>query len=119
MPEPVGEDRKAKFVFHRAADYRTVAANAVWGGVTPRGDILVEFALETIEDPESVVNSVRSDGKLGDELSRIPREVTFRRELQVGVVLSVDNAESIGQWLIAKAAELKKLTQGGQPGEGI
>lgn len=114
-PEPVGEDKKIKFVFHRTADYRMVAANAVWGGITPRGDILAEFAVEGFENPETVTNLVKSDGALGDELSRTPRETNVRRELQVGVILSGRTAESIGQWLLIKAAELKKLGQGDQP----
>lgn len=115
MPEPVGEDKKVKFVFHRADDYRMVAANSVWGGITPRGDILVEFAVETLETPENITNLVRPDGQLGDELSRTPRETYVRRELQVGMVLSMNNAESIGQWLVAKAAELKNISPGDQP----
>ena len=117
MPEPVGEDRNLKFVFHRAADFRMVAVNSVWGGPTPRGEILVEFAVETLEDPETVTNVVRADGTLGAELSRSPKERIIRREIQVGMILTIEHAESIGQFLLGKVAEVKQLRQDDKSGE--
>ncbi|SRR6266436_5173855 len=114
MPEPVGEDRNLKFAFHRAAGYRMVASNAVWGGVTPRGDILAEFAVESLEDPETITNVVRADGALGAELSRTPKDRVIRRELQVGIIFTVNSAESLANWLIEKVAEIKRLSQGEQ-----
>ncbi len=78
MAEPVGEDRHVKFVFHRAADYRVVAANCVWGGITPRGDILVEFMVESAANPETVTNLVRSDGGARRGTFENAKRKTFR-----------------------------------------
>lgn len=108
MAEPVGEDRQVKFVYRRAADYRIIPANGVWGGVTPRGDLLAEFYVESLTTPETVTHLVRADGRLGEELSRAPAQRPFVREVQVGLVLSLAQAESIGKWLVNKAEEFKR-----------
>jgi hypothetical protein len=108
MPEPVGEDRQVKFVLTRAADYRIVAANGVWGGVTSRGDFRADFFVESVMTPESVSHLVNPDGKLGRELSRVPSERPYVRELQVGLVLTLEHAESIGRWLVDKVEDFKK-----------
>lgn len=110
MAEPVGEDRQVKFVFRQAPGYRVIAANGVWGGVTPRGDLSMDFYVEALSTPESIAHLVRADGKLGDELSRSPAERPFVRELQVGVLLSLSQAESIGRWLIDKVEDFRKRT---------
>lgn len=116
MPDaPVGEDRTAKFLFTKANDYRVIAANGVWGGVTPRGDVKVDFFVESLSLPESVSHLVKADDKLGDELSRSPKDRPFVREIQVGVILSIHQAESIGRWLMSKGAEFKKLQEKKKP----
>lgn len=109
--EPVGEDRRAKFVLTKSSDYRTIAANGVWGGVTPRGDLRVDFFLESLTFPEAVTHLVNPDGKLGNELSRAPSDRAFTREIQMGVLLSLDHADSIGRWLIDTVSNFRKKQQ--------
>lgn len=107
MPDPVGEDRQAKFYYEYDPNYRLVAANGIWGGITPRGDVRLDFFVESVGIPESVTNLITPEGNLGPELSRSP-ERRFIRRLQVGVLLSLEEAESISDFITEKIAEFRK-----------
>lgn len=102
------------FYFEKDPAYRLVAANGVWGGVTSRGDFKVEFFVESLATPEKVVNElVRGAGKteLGDEVQRTPSERRLVRTLQFGIVCSLDNAQSFGEFLIKKVQEYRTLAE--------
>lgn len=107
MPGPVGEDRQAKFFFEYDPHYRLVGANGIWGGITPRGDLQLDFFAESIAIPDTVTNLVTPEGKLGPELGRSP-ERRFMRRLQVGVLLSLEQADSIADFIKEKVAEFRK-----------
>ena len=92
------------FRFSKASDYRLLPVNCVWGGRTPRGDIMVHLCHENQALPETVTHAVTSKGTVGSELSRDPMNV-FDRTVLAGMVLTADQAHSIGQWLLERAAE--------------
>lgn len=111
MPEPIGEDRQVQFLFEYDPGYRLVAANGMWGGITPRGDMRLDFFVESIAIPEEVVNLVTPDGTLGPELRRSPARRVIRR-LQFGVLLSLEQADSAADFLKEKIAEFRKRQEG-------
>ena len=94
------------FRFSKASDYRLIPVNCVWGGRTPRGDILVHLCHENQALPETVTNTMTSEGTLGNEVSRDPNNLIDRTVL-VGMVLNADQADSIGRWLVERAAEIR------------
>ena len=98
---------KVKIRYLKASSYRRVPANGVFGGMTPRGDLLIDFILDSLPTPDSAEQEVRPDGSLGD-VSKVSPKVGWDRELQVGVFLSLDHAESIAQWMLIKVAEARK-----------
>jgi hypothetical protein len=110
MPEPAGEDRQAKFFFEYDPSYRLVGANGIWGGVTPRGDLRLDFFVESIGIPEHVTNLITPDGKLGPELGRTP-ERRFSRRLLVGVLLSMEQAESVAEFIQERVQQFKKMQE--------
>ena len=93
--------------FTRSKDYKIVPANGCFGGVTPRGEILVEFFEEHFPTPDMVVHELTEQGTLGPEKVR-HTEGELVRELQIGVVLQPNQAESIARWLLGKVEEVKK-----------
>ena len=95
------------FRFAEASDYRLLPVNALWGGRTPRGDIFVHLCHEHQALPETLTHALNSAGALGKELTREPKSV-FDRTLLAGMVLSADQAESIGQWLLERADETRR-----------
>ena len=98
---------KVTFRFKKDDDYRLIPVNGVWGGVTPRGDIKVDFFHESQSLPEEITHTVTLDGKLTNEREHLP-PLTVQRTILVGMVLTVEQAESIGRWLQEKAREVRK-----------
>ena len=104
-------DTLTKITFHyeKDEDYRLIPVNGVWGGMTPRGDILTHFFHESYTLPKAVTHVVTSDGQLGEEVQRIPKN-EIQRKVLVGMVLTAEQAESIGKWLLAKARNVRERT---------
>jgi hypothetical protein len=111
MPEPAGEDRQISFTFEYDAGYRLVPVNGVWGGITPRGDLRLDFFVESMIIPSEVVNLVTTEGKLGQELRRTP-EKKYVRKMQVGLLLSIDHAETIAEFIKTKIKDFRKNQEG-------
>ena len=97
------------FRFEKDEDYRLIPVNGVWGGATPRSDILVDLFHESYTLPEVVTHAVTPGGQLGEEVERIPKG-EIRRKVLVGMVLTAEQAESIGHWLVEKAREVRART---------
>ncbi len=109
MPKEKAGPKKVRYVISKSRDYRLIAANGVWGGVTPRGDFLLNFIIDSNQHPESIVQEISPEGKLGDQIERHPKEKQdeklLSRELQIGVVLSPRNAESIANFILNRVKD--------------
>ena len=108
---------KITFRFAKDADYRLIPVNGAWGAVTPRGDISVDLFHESVLLPEEITQEMTPDGKLGQELASKPSG-TFQRTVLVGMMLTAEQAESIGLWLQEKAREAREQTGRQGPGGG-
>lgn len=91
--------------------------SGVWGGVTPTGLIQANFFTDLIKMPTSVV--LERDPTTGEatqtEMKGMPPEdkAEFIRQFVSGVLMRPEDAMTVGQWLIANAAELITLQGGG------
>lgn len=110
MADP--QPKKLYFLYEYADDYRVLPCNGVSGGVTPRGDIKADFFVESLQ-LQMQGHEVRPDGSIGDVVEREPSDnSTIIRRVEAGVLLSVEQAEFIGRWLIEKANDYRKATAG-------
>lgn len=102
--------------FERSPSYRLIAADGAWGGPTPRGRILVNFFVDVPTSPLSVTHGLSDDGQLGPEVDRSPAlpETSPRvsREFEVGVLLSPEDAEGVGRWLLEQVELLRGDVEG-------
>jgi hypothetical protein len=110
MTAASGEDRTAPtrvtFRYARSADYRIVAANGAAGGLTPQGDLLISFFVESAAFPPEATHPVDADGKLGPQESPAqPGTPEVERHLQVGVLLSRPQAAALADWIRARLNE--------------
>lgn len=108
--EPNKTPSEVQFFFEYDKDYRIVATNGVWGGITPRADIQLDFFVERLGVPESIVNKVTEEGRLGGEISREPPKRVVRR-LQVGVLMSLEDAELLEKFLTERIKDVKKIKE--------
>lgn len=107
----MGAPTKITFRFEKDDDYRLIPVNGVWGGPTPRGDIMVNLFHESHVVPKEVTQTLRADGRLGQERERTPPPGTVQRTVLVGMILTAEQAESIGRWLQEKARQVRRETK--------
>ena len=97
-----------RYIF--ADDYNPVAANGVYGGVTPNGEIVVNFYLERHALPHAEIHQLTQEGRVAEIVEREPADVqrTFVRFITNGIVVDTGVAKIIYAWLgdqIAKAEQ--------------
>ncbi len=100
-----------KYVFRY--DYNPVYVNGAHGGVSPRGDLVVNFYLERQPLPNELTHGINPDGGIGNVVAVDPEDLntSIVRFVSNGVVLNYQNARDIHQWLGDKIAEMERLAQ--------
>ena len=97
------------FHYIKSNSFRVVHADGVWGGPTPRGYVSMSFYSERTPIPRRITHAVTQEGnlgKLGDEVGRDTREGLVR-EVEVEVMLDLELARSLAQWLDDKIEALQ------------
>ena len=90
------------FVYEQDPNYRIVAANGAWGGLTIHGDMAIDFIVDLTTVPERMEQAVVDGKALGAEVRRFPPDRTITRRRQVGVLMTTDVAESVARFIIDK-----------------
>jgi hypothetical protein len=100
---------KVRFEFIKPENYKPEYVNGVYGGMTPRGDLLCHFFYEYSDVPKEEVVPLDKDGKIIlDEITRIPRKKTspdeniINRYIKVGLIIPAHQVNSIANWMIDK-----------------
>ena len=116
MTDKESKETKFKVSYTKSPDYRKLPVNGAVGGVTPHGDILCHFYLESNIVPDEAEITLNGIKKI-DEKQKRHSEFRFVRDLQVGIMLSPYAAKSIGEFLIKNADQVLSF-QGAQPEDG-
>ncbi len=100
-----------KYVF--ADDYNPIYVNGAHGGVSPRGEIVVNFYLERPALPYSITHEINPNGTIGRETNEDPDDLknSLVRFVCTGVVLNYENAKNIHQWLGERIKEVEQMEQ--------
>jgi len=109
-------NKKVRFKYERAPDYRIVYANGAFGGPSPRGEMKFDLFAEVVMPPDYVVHALHPSGELGDELEREPSEPNIVRQAQIGVVMSLAEAKNLNAWLGKHINTLEQATKGKKNG---
>src|SRR5512135_998057 len=98
---------KFKYVF--ADNYNPAYVNGAHGGLTPRGELVVNFYLERLDLPSSITHEILPNGALGNELSQDPADTnnSLVRFIESGIVLTYENARIIHTWLGERIKEME------------
>lgn len=108
MAERKRQAREVEFCFEESKDFKLIPANGMWGGITTRGDFRIDFFVETLATPKSIIYPVNSDGTLGKELKRTPADRYVRR-LEAGVLMSIESAELLAGFIKDRIEEYRRL----------
>ena len=104
-------EMKFKYIF--TYDYNPVYVNGAHGGVSPRGDLVVNFYLERQPLPNSVSHEITAAGTIGPETVTDPSDLSrsLVRHVTNGVVLNYQTAHDLHYWLGEKLKEMEALEQ--------
>jgi|Deesub1362A_J573_1020465.scaffolds.fasta_scaffold00324_38 hypothetical protein len=112
---PPGVDRegkKVRFDYIKSNYFRVVHVDGVFGGNAPRrGYIHVAVWNERWPIPRQCLYSLEENGKLGKEIEqeRVMRDAIVR-EVEVDLIMSIETAKSLRDWLSEKIDNYEKTT---------
>jgi len=97
--ERVPDKIKFKYIF--PDDYNPVYANGAHGGISPKGEMVINFFMERPPVPYSVTHELEEDGRIGSEVETHPEKdhAMMVRFITGGVVLNRSAAKNIHEWL--------------------
>ena len=111
-PPPLPEEVEIHYI--KAAGFRVIHADGVWGGPTPRGYISMSFFSERTPIPKRMVYDVPKSGIIKGDAP--PKETEARqgivREVEADVMVDLETAKSFLRWLQQKVDVLE--SRGGE-----
>ena len=95
--------KKLRYHFIKSNAFRSIHADGVFGGVTPRLTIAATFFNERPPLPDQTVHEINDNGTVGDEIKdeRISRDGIVR-ELEANLIMDVEFAKALRNWLTTK-----------------
>ncbi len=102
---------KFKYIFNY--NYNPTYVNGAHGGLSPRGELIMNFYLERIPLPESITHEINQNGTIGGEIEMEPADLknSLVRYIENGVVLNYQSARELHQWLGERVKEMETLEQ--------
>ncbi len=89
-------------------DFKTIEGSGIFGGLTNNGKINVNFFTDRAPIPKKIILEIDPlTGKIIQEIERDSKEGIIR-EVQFGVLLNIDTAKNIVEWLTQKIDEYEQ-----------
>jgi len=100
-----------KYIFQY--DYNPIYVNGAHGGISPRGELVMNFYLERQPLPNSIAHEITAAGTIGPETDVEPSDLSRSLVRQVinGVVVNYQTARELHYWLGEKLKEMEALEQ--------
>lgn len=112
-----------KYIFNYA--YNPVYVNGAHGGLSPRGELVMNFYLERPPLPEEIRHEINPNGTIGAVTGEEPHNLgsSMVRFIDSGVVLNYESARNIHHWIGERLKEMEAMEKAkaamnlpGQPG---
>ncbi|HEU6436558.1 MAG TPA: hypothetical protein VE028_03840 [Nitratidesulfovibrio sp.] len=87
----------------RTHDFQLKPASGAVCGITPTGEVHIEFFIEHVTTPSETKIIVKNGAKIGEE--HLDDSPSLVREIHSGLIISATNAYSIGNLLMEKGKE--------------
>lgn len=102
--------QKIKFEYKLSNNYSVYAINGAHGGLSPKGEIIMNVFFERQSIPKSTTHEINENGTLGREIDKDQVEAVIRQVL-FGLAMSPDTAKAIAVWLNQRAEEFEKIVK--------
>ncbi|KXA89244.1 hypothetical protein AKJ37_01955 [candidate division MSBL1 archaeon SCGC-AAA259I09] len=97
-------DRKISIFQKKKEDYDIHTVNGAYGGISPRGDFVINFFHEHRDIPEKEEIQIDEKG----ERESPEEEESYVRDFKVGISLSPEQALNIANWMIEHIEDYKE-----------
>jgi len=111
----VKKPKKVKFIFNKGEDLEPFYVNGIYGGVTPRGDLLCHLFYEYLDLPITESSDVAEDGQMIQETIKkqykvegSPDEIVFKRDVKASVIIPIHQVESFANWMMDKVKNFEQ-----------
>lgn len=109
MTAPADQPEEIAIEYEYDSDYRIIAVNGMFGGLTPRGDLRVDFFVEHAGPPGPGAVKYRRDSE--GSFKEVPGPKSYppklTRRLQVGILIPPQHIESFSRWFKDKAEKIQ------------
>lgn len=100
------EPNRVRYVHKKPDNYQSYYANGAFGAISGRGDFEFNFFFEHTDVPkEQIMTNQEGQFKLDEEN---PTEVEVVRDFKVGVIMTLEQSEAFGKWLVDAVNDYKK-----------
>jgi hypothetical protein len=96
--------RNVPIKYKKSPSYEIYHADGAMGQWTPKSNLSVDFYVERASMPEMLIHEVSEDGKLGRVIEQ-RGDKGVSRERQFGVIMSIQTAIELRDWLANKIEE--------------
>ncbi len=100
-----------RFTYVVGEDYRPVFVNGAHGGISPRGEMVINFYHERPPLPETITHELSPDGTIGREVEPEAASTanTMVRSVDVGIIMTYDNVRNFHLWLGERLKEMEAM----------
>jgi hypothetical protein len=98
------------FHYIKTNNYKTHYANGIFGGITPRGELQMDFFVERQVIPQ--IDTYEVTGSQIGKLIKTSGKKGIVREIEVGIVMNIETAISFQKWLNERIEVFQKATSG-------
>jgi hypothetical protein len=101
------------FKYKFTEDYNPKYVNGAYGGIGPRGELIVNFYLERQPIPKKESHAIDQEGGVQELISRTPENINQQiiRFVETGIVLNYESGKRIYEWLGKHLQTLEQLTE--------
>ena len=100
-----------KYIFNYG--YNPVYVNGAHGGISPRGELIMNFYLERQPLPNSISHEINSNGTIGNPTSEEPEDLqnSMVRFIDTGIILNYESARNLHFWMGERLKEMEAIEQ--------
>lgn len=113
IPTTASDKNKKKIIFKYIFEdnYNPVYVNGAFGGINTQGEIVANFYLERMALPNATTHLLDPNGNIGELINVDPKDLgeSFVRFVQSGIVLNLDSAKQLRDWLSEHIKSLETL----------
>lgn len=98
-----------KYIFNYT--YNPVYVNGAHGGISPRGELVMNFYLERPPLPDEITHELNPNGTIGEAVAEAPDNLknSMVRFIESGVILNYESARNIHFWIGERLKELEAI----------